>query len=171
MQNQLHAVYMWDNTMEIVTIDTSVTTFDILQISAFHKHYRNTNQIVADVVGTECIGRRLRWYCGKKCRSTNGLTALPAFPRLSSFRKYESSTEKLVQQEYANGDHIMYYSESTRTLLVLCTLQVVVTYQHFWYAIFINTELIEVLTAHSVHFAFWHTTSTTCKIYEQSVLK
>ena len=56
-------------------------------------------------------------------RSTHGLSALPTFLRLSSFKKYESlTTEKLVQQENAHEDHAIYYSESMRTELTVCTL-------------------------------------------------
>ena len=58
----------------------------------------------------------------EKCRTIYGLSALPAFPRLYTFRKYESSTtEKLLTQENTHGDHAIHYSKSMGTYLVLCT--------------------------------------------------
>ena len=89
--------------------------------------FRKTNQNVAYLVRRGCIGAMFEVILWKKIHiNIHGLSILPAFLRLSTFRKYESSTaEKLVLQENAHGDRAIYYSESIGTELVVCTLHAV----------------------------------------------
>ncbi len=71
--------------------------------------FRNTDQIVADLVRRGCIGWCLKWFCGKmQVNIMVWVHCLPSlYPMLSEHKS--STTEK--PQENVHGDHTVYYSK------------------------------------------------------------